>query len=287
MFIPILISILLLVLVTLLLRRSRRNPEYKCFLLTLETSADRREKFINHYDESVPLEIIYGTDTRKLENAKKYQKIIDPMYYREALKLYYNENKTRPDITYFNLGAIGCYMGHMDFYKRCFEQNLKYAVIFEDNVIIKDKRVYREIQNVIDKKGDDFEMCFFHCLSRYPDEEKLDKDGLERVKWISSTKCYLVHVENMKKYYKHFFPIDNHVDMKHEDIIARGARVYYKDLRHCLHIDRTHNSTIGHSNWGKRKFFSKRYPTATTDELEYGWWLIPRYILWAKPTSIF
>lgn len=287
MFIPILISILLLVLVTLLLRRSSRNPDYKCFLLTLETSADRREKFINHYDKSVPLEIIYGTDTRKLENAKKYQKIIDPVYYREALKLHYNENKTRPDITYFNLGAIGCYMGHMDFYKRCFEQNLKYAVIFEDNVVIKDKRVYREIQDVINKKGKDFEMCFFHCLSRYPDEEKPDKNGLERVKWISSTKCYLINVDNMKRYYKHFFPIDNHVDMKHEDIIARGARVYYKDLRHCLHIDRSHNSTIGHSNWGKRKFFSKRYPTATTDELEYGWWLIPRYILWAKPTSIF
>ena len=287
MFIPILISILLLVLVTLLLRRSRKNPEYKCFLLTLETSADRREKFIKHYDESIPLEIIYGTDTRKLENAKKYQKVIDPTYYREALKLHYNANKTRPDITYFNLGAIGCYMGHMDFYRRCFDQNLKYAVIFEDNVVIKDKRVYREIQDVINKKGDDFEMCFFHCLSRYPDEEKPDKSGLERVKWISSTKCYIIHVDNMKKYYKHFFPIDNHVDMKHEDIIARGARVYYKDLRHCLHIDRTHNSTIGHSNWGRRKFFSKRYPTATTDELEYGWWLIPWYILWTKPTPIF
>jgi hypothetical protein len=159
----------------------------------------------------------------------------------------------------------------MEFYRRCFDQNLKYAVIFEDNVIIKDKRVYREIQDVINKKGDDFEMCFFHCLSRYPDKESAEKSGLERVKWISSTKCYLIHVDNMKKYYKHFFPIDNHVDMKHEDIIARGARVYYKDLRHCLHIDRTHNSTIGHSNWGNREFFSKRYPTATTKVLEYGW----------------
>ena len=170
MFVPILISILLLVLVTLLLRRSLRNPEYKCFLLTMKTSADRYVNFINNYDDSIPLEIIYGTDTRKLENAKKYQKLIEPSYYREALRLHYNANKKRPDITYFNLGAIGCYMGHMEFYKRCFQQNLKYAVIFEDNVVIKDNRVYNEIQSIIDKKGDDFEMCFFHCLSRYPDE---------------------------------------------------------------------------------------------------------------------
>ena len=271
MIVPILLVLVFVLLLVLVLARTRKKPEYKCFLLTLETSANRREKFLDHYDSSVPLEIIYGTDTRKLENAKKYQKIIEPNYYREALKLHYNANKTRPDITYFNLGAIGCYMGHMEFYRRCFDQNLKYAVIFEDNVVIKDTRVYREIQDVINKKGDDFEMCFFHCLSRYPDKESAEKSGLERVKWISSTKCYLIHVENMKKYYKHFFPIDNHVDMKHEDIIARGARVYYKDLRHCLHIDRTHNSTIGHSNWGNREFFSKRYPMATTDVLEYGW----------------
>ena len=271
MFIPILISILLLVLITLLLRRSRKNPGYKCFLITIPTSSRRRQNFLGNHNSSIPLELIYSEDTKILTNAMKYKSLIEKKHYNESLRLHYNSHHKRPDITHFNLGAIGCYMGHMDFYKRCFEQNLKYAVIFEDNVVIKDKRVYREIQDVINKKGDDFEMCFFHCLSRYPDDEKPDKSGLERVKWISSTKCYIIHVDNMKKYYKHFFPIDNHVDMKHEDIIARGARVYYKDLRHCLHIDRTHNSTIGHSNWGKRKFFSKRYPTATTDDLEYGW----------------
>ena len=27
-----------------------------------------------------------------------------------------------------------------------------------------DNDVYKEIQNVIDKKGDDFEMCFIHFL---------------------------------------------------------------------------------------------------------------------------
>ena len=265
------VLVLVFVLVFIFIRRKKYDINYKCFLLTLETSTDRHEKFLKYYDHSIPLEIIYGADTRKLENAKKYQKIIEPNYYREALRLHYNAAKTRPDITYFNLGAIGCYMGHMEFYRRCFDQNIKYAVIFEDNVVIKNSRVYSEIQDVINKKGDDFEMCFFHCLSRYPDKEDAEKSGLERVKWISSTKCYVVHVDNMKKYYKHFFPIDNHVDMKHEDIIARGARVYYKDLRDCLHIDRSHNSTIGHSNWGQKKFFSKRYPTATTDDLKYGW----------------
>jgi GR25 family glycosyltransferase involved in LPS biosynthesis len=167
------------------------------------------------------------------------------------------------------MGAIGCYMGHMEFYRRCFEQGLKYAVIFEDNVVVEDNEMYEQIQSVIDVMGDDFEMCFFHCLTRYPDKEKVK--GLEKVKWISSTKCYLVHVENMQKYYKYFFPIDNHVDMKHEDIIARGARVFYKDLRDFMYINRLQSSTIGHSNHHRPKYFSKQYPSVTTDVLEYGY----------------
>ena len=67
------------------------------------------------------------------------------------------------------------------------KQDLKYAVIFEDNVIVKSNKLYDEIQKVIDERGEEFEMCFFHCLSRLPDKQ----DGkLEKVKWISSTKCY-------------------------------------------------------------------------------------------------
>lgn len=266
MWIVVVLLIICLVLLYTLLRR--RRVKYKCFLLTLKDSEERRNTFLSHHDPGVPLEIIYSVNTKEVENAKKYQKVIDPGYFKEALRLHYGK-KVRKDITYFDMGAIGCYMGHMEFYRRCFEQGLKYAVIFEDNVIIKSPKLYGHIQSVIDVMGDDFEMCFFHCLSRYPDDRR-DK-GLERVKWISSTKCYLVHVENMKKYYSLFFPIDNHVDMKHEDLIAKGARVYYKDLRDYMMIDRSHSSTIGHSDWGRKKHFSKQYPSVTTDSLEYGY----------------
>ena len=272
MLVPILTLVLLILLVILVFKKtSKKRIDYKCFLLTLKTSTRRRDLFLKNHEHSIPLEIIYGKDTRTPENAKKYKQLIKPDYYREALRLHYDEKKTRPDITYFNLGAIGCYMGHMEFYRRIFDQNLKYAVIFEDNVIVKDKKVYQEIQEVINEKGDDFEMCFFHCLSRYPDQEELEKNGLERVKWISSTKCYLVNVDNMRKYYKYFFPIDNHVDMKHEDIIARGARVYYKDMRQYIQIDRSHKSIIGHSNWRNKEFFSKQYPKETIKSLKYGY----------------
>lgn len=252
------------------MRKRHGGLDYKCFLLTIPSSSERRRKFLASHDKGVPLEIIYSVDTKSVENAKKYQNIVDPTYFKEALRMHYNKKHLRPDMTYFNMGAIGCYMGHMEFYRRCFEQGLKYAVVFEDNVIVSNPRLYDEIQEVVDTLGDDFEMCFFHCLSRFTDPRGA-RGGLERVKWIASCKCYLINVENMQSYYGQFFPIDNHVDLKHEDLIANGARVFYKDLRDCMYIDRSGASTIGHSTHHKPKYFSRQYPSVTTDVLKYGY----------------
>ena len=75
----------------------------------------------------------------------------------------------------------------------------------------------------------------------------------------------------MKKYTKHFIPMDNHVDMKHEDLIANGARVYYKDLRNHMRIDRSHSSTIGHHDHGRKHFFSRHNDTTSPSKLKRGY----------------
>ncbi len=244
--------------------------EYKCYMLTTDPNGKRATRFMDSYDHTVPLEVVVGPDTRTPENAKPYSSRVDPTYYREALKLYYDETATRPNITYFNLGAIGCYMGHMSIYDKCFRNKHKYALVFEDNVVITHPTLFDEIQTVIDELGDDFELCFFHCLSRYPASET-SKTGLQLVRWISSTKCYLIHVDNMHKYIHNFDIMDNHIDMKHEDLVFDGARIYYKDLRHCMLIDRSHKSMIGHSDWKRKDYFSKRIPDAETEFLEKGY----------------
>ena len=214
------LAVIILLVLVLIVAMTRHNYDYKCFLLTTDNAKTRQERFMKHFNGATPLEVIHGPNTKNVKIAREYEDIVDPEYFEKAIEMHYDPLVKRPNITYFNLGAIGCFVGHMDFYRRCFEQGLKYAVIFEDNVIIKSPRLFDEIQKVIDEKGENFEMCFFHCLSRLPEK----KEGtLEKVNWISSTKCYLVNVDNMRKYVKHFHPMDNHIDMKHEDIIAKGS----------------------------------------------------------------
>ena len=246
----------------------KEKYDYKCFVLTVNGAKSRQERFMKHYNDTLPLEIIYGPNTRNVKVAREYEDIVEPEYFEKALEIHYDPMVKRPNITFFNLGAIGCFVGHMDFYRRCFDQGLKYAVIFEDNVVIKSPQLFNQIQEVIDEKGNNFEMCFFHCLSRLPDKTE---GTLEKVKWISSTKCYLVNVDNMRKYNKYFYPMDNHIDMKHEDLIQKGARVYYKDLRKYMLIDRSKGSLIGHSYHGEKNFISRHHPQATPDDVKWGY----------------
>lgn len=262
------IALILILILILFLRYGRvkkRQYDYKCFLLTLPESTERRKKFFRYHDPEIPVKVMNGVNTKNVKIAREFEEVVEPEYFEKAIEMHYNPSVNRPDITYFNLGAIGAYMGHLNIIKKC---NHKYALIFEDNVIIKSPEFYDQVQSVIDELDNDFEMCFFHCLSRIPTDVNGD---LEKVSWISSMKCYLVHVPNMKKYLKYYFPMDNHVDNKTEDIIAKGARVYYKDLRKYLRIDRSGPSTIGHSQHGNQSYFSRQNPSFTPDKVIYGY----------------
>jgi GR25 family glycosyltransferase involved in LPS biosynthesis len=137
------VALLLVLLVIALWQHRQKKINYKCFLLTMRRSKDRRENFLHNHDPSIPIETIYSDDTTQPNIANKYRKLINPEYFKKAMKLHFNPYMIRPNVTYFNLGAIGCYMGHLEFHRRCEKQGLKYAVIFEDNVVVKNRETLR------------------------------------------------------------------------------------------------------------------------------------------------
>jgi hypothetical protein len=51
------------------------------------------------------------SDTKNIKTAREYEDIIDAEYFEKAVEMHYNPEVVRPDITYFNLGAIGCLHG--------------------------------------------------------------------------------------------------------------------------------------------------------------------------------
>ena len=113
-----LIIITCLIIFIIFIKLEYPNVDYKCFILT--TSDERIDTFLDFHDSRIPIEVVHGDLTKTPKQADKHKHLIDPKYYRNALKLYYDNKSLRPNITYFNLGAIGCYMGHLDIYRRAF-----------------------------------------------------------------------------------------------------------------------------------------------------------------------
>jgi len=260
------IALIILALVFMLVRREN-TWSYESYLLTLPVAEERRKVFFRHNTDGPKVRVVYGPDTRGVEAARKFEHHVQSEFMEKAVEMHYEKSVIRPNMTYFNLGAIGCQMGHADIWTRAMKAGHKYILVFEDNVVVKSpKKLHNYVEAFIKEKGDDFEACFFHCLHYLPDEVQKD-----RVRWISSTKCYLMHVPNMEKYFPLFFPMNNHVDLKFEDIIAEGARVYYRDLRKYLAIDRREPSTIGHSVHDDTEMFSRRFPKAKKSDLIKGW----------------
>ena len=216
----------------------------KAFVITLSTDEERYKRFMDTYKLNVPIEPIISYNTKNQEVSGRFKSIVQPEYFKDMHE--YDKGMLRPDHTYFNSGALGCYIGHMLFYERCFKDNIKYGIIFEDNLVFADS-FPDDVDKVLRAIGSDFELCFLHCWSHIGEKVKLcTEDDITKIIWTASTKCYIINVENMKKYYKYFFPISNHVDNVYEVIIHHGARAYLNHTE-SIKIQRT-PSLINHVN---------------------------------------
>jgi len=228
----------------------------KCFLLTLKESQKRRDTFLQSYKNckcDIPLEIIWGINTKIPENTHQYSYLISNEKYKNMYK-YDTGELVRPDHTYFNSGALGCYLGHMEFYKKCFQENLKYAIIFEDNVILSNNFT-KELNNALKQLPYNFSVCFLHAHSSVHNIEKVCYNEIKKIKLVLGTKCYLINVESMKNFYPLFYPIQNHVDRIYERLSYEGANIYLINLP-SISLSNS-KSTINHTNVidGNKQFF--------------------------------
>ena len=249
-FILVIFILVIFVVVIVYLKRKKDNFEDSCikvnidkvFVLSMKKSVDRRNGFINSYKglyNEVPLEIIWGIDTKDPKNSEPYRDIVEPRKFEQMYDLD-SGKKERNSLSDFNSGALGCYLGHMSFYQKCFEQNIRYALICEDNL-----RFNKNFKTEMILPSD-FDIVFFHSWNNVGEETNQCIDGIKKLKKVMGTKCYLINVESMKKYYSLFYPIDNHIDLKYKDLINKGCNIYYIPLE-TISVDSKGGSTIGHS----------------------------------------
>ena len=91
--------------------------------VNLDRSKDRW-KYITNIGKKIGLNIkrFSAIDGKKLNNIEQY-----------CTDKYYNIMKNQPNI----YGNIGCYLSHLNLWKKIYENNESYAIIIEDDIILK------------------------------------------------------------------------------------------------------------------------------------------------------
>jgi len=129
--------------------------KFDVYVINLKSNPERLENFLIEYknsDISFKELNIYPAVVGKTLDVKKY--ITHDAY----LRLKYIE-KTKKRVHHYDItrGGVGCYLSHLDIYRRIVDSNKEYGLIFEDDVII-DKLVYKKMLYGLNTLPNDWDM---------------------------------------------------------------------------------------------------------------------------------
>lgn len=207
--------------------------------------------YINeNFDDSNILDIYVITlgKEERLENIKKQQKKIN-----NKIEIFNAVNGKNLDINdlinqnilvddnnlsqnYNNkMGEIGCYLSHLNIYKKIKEDNKKgYTLIFEDDFSIKSKNFINDIENAIDNlnsKNIDFDFLFLGNLKDNHGENIADNlYYLDKNINLWGTHAYIINNKNIDKIINELntikIPIDTSIEKLSFENVFNTITIY-------------------------------------------------------------
>lgn len=182
------------------------------FVINMDKDIDRYKKLQKQFPH-IKLERIQGVDIKKMSDKEKRDATTEIMY------------KFGTD------GIIGCFLAHKNVWKKIVNENIDYAVVFEDDVNIESD--IKDTVNDIVKKQYNFDILLLGCLSGCKDPKKYSIfDMMERTlihgkssptfknidenviqpEYFSGTHAYIVSNSGAKNLLKEFPKVTFHVD---------------------------------------------------------------------------
>jgi GR25 family glycosyltransferase involved in LPS biosynthesis len=197
------------------------SDEFDVHLIHMAKNTERLLNFNNYYYNSdmkfKKFEIfpaVVGKDINLVDfvSAKGYQQIL-------------MTEKTKKRLHHYDLtrGAVGCYLSHMSIYKKLIESNLKYSIIFEDDVIMA-ADFYERLLYGLSVIPNDWDMLLLGVMCLKCDIEK-DYIVINRF-W--GTHGYVVKKEGAVKLIEYLDkPLSKQIDADMSLLIKRGLIKVY------------------------------------------------------------
>lgn len=128
-------------------------PNFECFVINMAKNRDRMVNFNAQYKRSdlaarpcIRIEAINGAAMGEKMREYVTPKVWMGMNYLNQMKVRLADGQLTP-------GMIGCYLSHYAIFKQIVEDQLPYAVIFEDDANIHPRIYSKKIQSIVEEDG--------------------------------------------------------------------------------------------------------------------------------------
>jgi glycosyl transferase family 25 len=221
------IIIILIILVLLLLINNCDNinkienfslDKLEKYIINLDTRKDRFDitnNLLNQYDfKNI---IRFSAVKGKNISVNELNKIVEPSAMKSILKNYRNEHH---ELSY---GAVGCYLSHINIWKKLEKDDLDYIIIFEDDALPTFN--FMELQQIISNDvPNDWDIIFFGGI--YNDYNIIN-DKIVKLKRFYETHAYIINKKGALKLLSNAFPIKKQLDSWLSDLASNNLVKIY------------------------------------------------------------
>jgi len=191
-------------------KKKNYNKLIKAYVINLNYRIDRKINFISSYNlKNINYEIVNAIDKKNLiANALFSNKILGDIGYNNLfLPIRYNHYE------FNNLGAVGCYLSHIKIWYKILNDNVKYGIVYEDDVLFNNKITSDSIMESINNLPDDWDILLLnknkvkmHKVNNIPDLYKIER--------FLCTHSYVINSNIIPYLLENVLPINQQIDFK-------------------------------------------------------------------------
>jgi len=182
----------------------------KGYLINLPRRLDRMEEFfknVNNSDFEINIEKMEAVDGNSIDTSKLR---LTHLAKQELKDLEINGYRSK----HYQLtkGAIGCYLSHINTWKKILKTNEEYVFVFEDDAYIPKDFGYK-VKRLL-KHAPEFDIMLLGVMCN----ECLSKEKYKRVKRFFQTHAYIIKKQCIEELLRNMFPISQQIDAQLSDL---------------------------------------------------------------------
>lgn len=202
----------------------------KAHVINLEKNKERYERFMESYDlNEIHIERFNAIVGKDLDP----EKYISKNAYNKLLLM--EEKGYRTQHSELSRGAIGCYLSHVELYKKLINDNCEYYLIFEDDAILLPDS-YNTILEILKTAPKDWDIINLSVGYGYTYYKDFVSDEYIKYKHFYGTLCYIINKKGARKILEEFEskPMTMQIDSKMSHMIQNDKLVMYGCKNYCI-----------------------------------------------------